>query len=187
MHSRKTALWRKSSWGNWNNNRCLREWTRVNSSATIHRMSTVAYITSIKERLQLALLMVIFFPSFIGTFLAAIKTPADQIADIALNWSILIAIYLASYVVFDGLKKPGMKEGILRWLNRLVMLGIGFFVLPIGYLVAFAHTPATGAAWIIWTDKALFFLSMQGLQITAGVVLALSIIAVVHRNKTSTP
>ena len=135
-------------------------------------------IVNIKERFQLALLMSIFFPTFLVTYFTAIKSSTDQISTIALNWSILIVIYLISYIVFDGGMGLGMRDGVLRWLNRTILLGIGFFILPMVYLIIIAKTPIVGPSWVIWANISSFFASVYGLQIAPIVVLFFSVLAV---------
>jgi hypothetical protein len=141
-------------------------------------MSKQELIGSIKEKFQLALLMAIFFPTFLVTFLTAIKASQDQINKDVLSWSIQIAIYLSCYLIFDTGKNRFMREKVLEWLNISVRVGIGFFVIPIFFL-ALSTVPSTQAPeWVLWFDKMSFLTSIYGLQIVPVIVLVLSIIVV---------
>ena len=143
-----------------------------------------ALVTNIKERLQTALLMSIFFPTILGIYFTAIKVSSDQIADVELNWSILLVFYLASYLLIEGVNTTNMREGLLKAMNKSIFVGIALFLLPISYLIAF-HTPGTISApsWIIWTDKSLFSISIQALQIVALIVLSLATGAAIWKRK----
>src|SRR5882724_6456821 len=119
-------------------------------------------ISSIKERLQLALTISIFFPTFLAVYFEAVKASPEEIRHNVLNWSSLIVLYLLSYLIFDGWKSNQMRSNVLRGLNRLILGGIGLFVIPILELISIANS-STAPIWILWVNLVSFIVSLNAL------------------------
>jgi len=125
-------------------------------------------IASIENRTQLALVMAIFFPSLLGSFLE--NSGADSKATIA--WSVSVGVYILIYVIFQGLKRFQTSEKFLKFLNGFILFNITLFIFPTVFLAT-----ADGSKVIeTFTEKInayTFFVSLWGLPISAIILLLL--------------
>lgn len=103
-------------------------------------MDTKELKKEIETRFQIILTLSIFFPIFIATFLDGTGMDKNQIRNINITWSALIGFFLFNFVFFELIKRMQLKEWILKWINRTLLFGIGFFIIPI---IAFATLPAS--------------------------------------------
>lgn len=128
-------------------------------------------ICNIGERIQLALVMAIFFPSLMDSFLGSVESGTTQLNESVLTWSSLAAIYLLSYVIFQGLRRTDISSPLLGILNKSLLIGISFFIFPILFLgTTDATTPISSLPWY---SVALFKISMYGLPISAFISLCM--------------
>jgi hypothetical protein len=128
-------------------------------------------IKEIDNRLQLALVIAIFFPGLLSTFSTFIGDAVSKTSNIVLSWSALIAVYLLAYVFFKASGKI-IPKPVLKWLNRILLLGIGFFVVPI---TVFTCSNGMSSHWIAWLYTRLFVISIWGLPLIATVIFLLII------------
>lgn len=92
-------------------------------------MSREEKIKNIEDRIQLGLVISIFFPSLLSYFM-------EQNGDLKKvgPWLILVGVYLLNYVLFQSLKKTDISERLLEFLSQFLLAGILLFVFPIIFM-----------------------------------------------------
>ena len=100
-------------------------------------------IKEIEDKLKLAITLSILFPTLSTTFLGtANNITTRQLTDNILQWSILIPVYVLSYVFFQFSKrKINTSECILKLLHCTLLIGISSFAFAIIRFIP-APTPA---------------------------------------------
>ena len=88
-------------------------------------------ITTIENRVQLALVMSIFLPTLLSVFYGS-----GGVEGVALNKNVLqlmglVGLYLFGYVFFQLEKRMRVSERLLRILNIFLLIGIPFFIVPV--------------------------------------------------------
>lgn len=136
-------------------------------------------ITDIESKIQLALVMSIFFPTFLGGIFASSKAAKDDLSSIISQWSMLVGFYLSAYVSVQFLKKRDYQElkWVPEWLDGTLLFGIAAFIFPILYLGAISAKNAISQTFwgraMFWVNSELLKVSMWGLQGAAVGVLVL--------------
>ncbi len=133
-------------------------------------------IKSIEERIQLALVISIFFPSLLSTFFSSAKEATlGLVSKSTLPEFMLVGIYLFCYAVFQSIKRKKIPDNLLRFINTLVLGGIVFFIIPIIFFATM--DPNMPIASLNWFSFAMLHISTWGLPISAGIiVLAISFV-----------
>ena len=91
-------------------------------------------IEQIKNHLQFAATLAMFFPTLLYTFFKSVGELEPSSSKIFLDASSLLIVYLLSYVVFILIKNK-INEKRLVWLDRFVLLSIFSFIIPTGFAV----------------------------------------------------
>ena len=87
-------------------------------------------ISEIESRLQFITTIAIFFPAMVYYFFNAMKDSKYDSTEVTLGYTILVGAYLLDYVIFE-IKKNKLSEKYLRYINRSLLFGIAFFIVPI--------------------------------------------------------
>ena len=115
-------------------------------------------IEEAKGRLELLIVLGIFFPTLIYSFLK-LTGVSDQDSNVtSLSWVFMIALYLLNYVFFELLKNK-IDDRWVQWINGLSLAEIAIFVFPIGVLAS-AKSSALGFLTYFSFRTALYILQV---------------------------
>jgi hypothetical protein len=92
-------------------------------------------IKNIGNRLQFTIVMVLFFPTFLGSLSSYIEDPTSFLKTI-LSWNVIIGLFIIIYLIVEIFKKRKMvftKNWIHIWIDRLLLVETGSF-LPLFFL-----------------------------------------------------
>lgn len=125
-------------------------------------------ILEIEKRFEIALAISTFFPILLGTYFA-VAGGASQSQEIAFFFFLPAGFYLFGFVAFQFVKRTDISKRILVSLNRMVLLGVACYILPVIFLVMTANnkTPIT---WALLTDALFFEVSLWGIIIISGLI-----------------
>ena len=148
-------------------------------------------IADIESKIQLALVMSIFFPTFLGGVFVSSKAAKDDLSGIVSQWSMLVGFYLSAYVMVQFLKKRDYQElrWVPKWLDGTLLFGIAAFIFPILYFGAISAKNAVSQTFwgrtMFWVNSELLKISMWALQGAAIGVLVLILIGFFIKKKIS--
>jgi hypothetical protein len=85
---------------------------------------------NIEDKIQLGLVIAIFFPTVMASFYGLPSTSDKKV----IMWFTLTAFYLAVYVGFQIIKRLNVSERFLRFLDWFTLASVGFFIFPITFM-----------------------------------------------------
>lgn len=89
----------------------------------------------VDKKLQVALTLSIFFPSFLSTFYDARGVSKELLNKVNLSWSILVVFFLVDYIVFSMTKRTELSAWVYSAINSVLLIAISSFIFPI-YILA---------------------------------------------------
>jgi hypothetical protein len=101
-------------------------------------------IKNIDNRLQFTIIMVLFFPTFLGSLSSYIEDPTSFLKTI-LSWNVIIGLFIFIYIIVEIFKRKKVafsKNWISVWVNRLLLIETGSF-LPLFFLGAIENVKNT--------------------------------------------
>ena len=140
-------------------------------------MDTKNFINEIKERVQLALVISIFFPPLLATFLGVTGVSEDKLGEHVLSLSGLVGIFLLIYVILGASKDLVIPISRLKWLNRLLLVNIACFIFPI-LLFATSYGSKEIPRFMFWTQLTLYAISLWGLVILGTASLTILLVGI---------
>jgi hypothetical protein len=120
-------------------------------------------IAETETRLELLIVLGIFFPTLVYSFLK-LTVPDQGSNATSLSWASLIALYLSNYVFFE-LLKGWIDRRWMEWINGLSLGGVAMFIFP----VAVFASEKIGALWFLTYIS--FQTSLYALQVIPIVTL----------------
>src|SRR4030042_4531135 len=89
-----------------------------------------ALIRDVEKRLQFITTSAIFFLALIAYFDKANGNAESYASQEVLNWAPAVAFYILNYVLFQ-MTKSGIGERALKWINGILLAGLGSFFFPL--------------------------------------------------------
>jgi hypothetical protein len=106
---------------------------------TAEPTSRASLIAEVENRLQFNVFVSIFFSTLLYSFFRAIDKPEADAQKALLQWTGVTAAFLVTYVFFQA-GKSVIPQRWLKGIDVLVLVGAGFFVLPMLLMAGFeAH------------------------------------------------
>src|SRR5690242_19388898 len=106
---------------------------------TAEKTSRASLISEVENRLQFNVFVSIFFSTLLYSFFRAIDKPEADAQKALLQWTGVTAAFLVTNVFFEA-GKSVIPQHWLKGINVLVLVGAGFFVLPMLLMAGFeAH------------------------------------------------
>jgi len=130
-------------------------------------------ISEIQNRIQFGTMIAIFFSGMLYYFFNIFDK--DNANYVTLSYSGVVAFYLVTFCLFE-LEKKKMNMKLLKWINRLSLLGIFLFIIPISYLTSI-NPKFTFIKVSLGFQKILFVISLYGLFL---IPIVLFIILLIH-------
>jgi hypothetical protein len=126
----------------------------------------------IENRFQLLITVSLFFPVLLANLGTIAGESPEKSSLILLQTSAMVGLYLIDYILFQSRKhKLSTRSSI--WINRLLLIALGAFVIPILGITALSLNPpawlAWGAAWLSG-KSALFILAVPPVYRTVHLV-----------------
>lgn len=130
-------------------------------------------VEGIEKRFDVVLTMTALFPIMLATYFIIANGNADAHSQtVAFGYFGLVAIYLASYVVFQFIKLVPVPKWTLVILNWVLLAGIACFIMPIIATVVIAAKGSIPLSFSTLVDAGLFIASMWGMvYLSFGVLL----------------
>lgn len=138
-------------------------------------MNLIEIKKEIEARFQIVLTLSIFFPTLLSTFLGSTGMNKDKLDNSVLSWFMLVGLYIMDYILFTLLKKDYIPGWVFKWINYVLIAGIGFFVFPL-IILTIAHNSVLFSAQF---DLFLYGISLNGLLLAPLLIIVLSVIGFV--------
>lgn len=104
-------------------------------------------ICEIEQRIQFLVLVVIFISGLFYNFFNKYAKYASE--DMVLNFSVIVVIYFSIYFLFE-ITKNKISDRYLKILNTMILVGIGFFMIPILFLGLADKLPNSSIVLLIY-------------------------------------
>jgi hypothetical protein len=105
----------------------------------------------IESRFQLLITISLFFPVLLANLATIAGQSAEKASLILLQMSVVIGLYLIDYIIFQH-RKDELSDGSLGWINRVLLIALGIFIIPIVGIATLSFNPppwiASPAAWL---------------------------------------
>ncbi len=115
----------------------------------------------IESRFHLLITISLFFPVLLANLGTIVGQSIEKASLILIQTSAVVGLYLLDYILFQN-RKNELTERSLLWVNRLLLVALGIFIVPIVGITTISLNPpgwiAFPAAWVSGTSM-LFILA----------------------------
>jgi hypothetical protein len=120
-------------------------------------------VADAERRIEIALVVAIFFPSFLATLGIPLTT--------ILSWTVLVGFSIYEYVAFELIKRA-VSQNFLKWFSGFLLLEIALFIQPI--LLYSTALNIHLNKYVYYLDMAMFYISYYGIDIVAFALAAIT-------------
>lgn len=119
-------------------------------------MNQKELVVDAERRIEVALVVAIFFPSFLAT----LEIPLTTIV----SWTVIVGFSIYEYVAFELIKRT-ISPKLLKWFSSLLLLEVALFIQPI--LLYSTSLNVHLNKYVYWLNIIFFYISYYGIDIVA--------------------
>jgi hypothetical protein len=109
----------------------------------------------IESRFQILITISLFFPVLLANLATIAGKPAEIASLLLLQTSVVVGFYLLDYLIFQH-RKDELSDRSLLWINRVLLIALGIFIVPILGIATVSLDPppwiASPAVWLSGTS-----------------------------------